>query len=336
MTRLKSIPEAPPNKYGWPWVFDNFHEPISQKVGNNYPKISVITPSFNQGDFIEATIRSVIMQGYPNLEYIVVDGGSTDGSVEIIKQYDEHITKWVSDKDRGQSHAINKGFQWARGDILCWINSDDLLMPGTLLKVAELFDEHPESNWIIGASNEIDETGKTLGIRIPENVSLEYIIDWGEHWFPQQSTFWRRSLWEKVSPIDEDLYYAMDFDLWLKMYKYSNPYIIDNVLSAYRFHKDAKCVINPQNNYEEILKVLGNHRTLLKEKMLIGKKTLVEIAENSISNSYKYYHRGDYLKSFEYIVIALKLNPAIVGKPYVYRLLFKIAFAYVGLYKSKN
>lgn len=209
-------------------------------------------------------------------------------------------------------------------------------MPGALNKIADLFNNHTEKEWIVGASNEIDEAGKILGVRIPENTEVEAIIDWGVNWFPQQSTFWRRSLWEKVSPIDEDLYYAMDFDLWLKMYAHGNPNIIDNVLSAYRFHKDAKCVINPQNNYEEILKVLGNHRTLLKEKMLIGKKTLVEIAENSISNSYKYYHRCDYLKSFEYIVIALKLNPAIVGKPYVYRLLFKIAFAYLGLYKSKN
>ena len=127
-----------------------------------YPKITVVTPSYNQGQFIEATIQSVIGQQYPNLEYIVCDGGSTDETVEILKKYTDKITGWCSEKDQGQSDAINKGMRRATGDIVCWINSDDVLLPGTLHTVAKFYHDHPDTDFANGYTVEIDKEGKII------------------------------------------------------------------------------------------------------------------------------------------------------------------------------
>ncbi|HAX95810.1 MAG TPA: glycosyltransferase, partial [Prolixibacteraceae bacterium] len=131
--------------------------------GSPWPKISVVTPSYNQGQFIEETIRSVLLQGYPNLEYIVMDGGSTDGSVKIIKKYEPWLSYWVSEPDRGQSHAINKGINRAAGEILFWLNSDDLCLPGAFFKAAESFSQYPNQKLVIGQAQIINQYGEVIG-----------------------------------------------------------------------------------------------------------------------------------------------------------------------------
>ena len=159
-----------------------------------WPKISVVTPSFNQGQYIEATIRSVLEQDYPNLEYIIIDGGSTDGTVEIIEKYSEHLAYWVSEPDEGQTDALIKGFDRASGDILCWLCSDDLFESRTLHEVAEIFTEHPDWQVVYGDSFWIDADSRP--IRFKKEIDFNRFIWMYDHnYLPQPSTFWRRGIY---------------------------------------------------------------------------------------------------------------------------------------------
>lgn len=210
------------------------------------PKISIITPSFNQADYLEETILSIINQNYPNLEYIIIDGGSTDNSVEIIKKYEDHIDYWVSEKDNGQSHAINKGFAKATGEILNWINSDDVLVENALIKIADAYLKRKNDNIVIlGNGFEIDENGKVLGER------KVYLSDKRESGLflniegnpIQQSIFYSKKLLNEVGGINPLLRYPMDIDLLTK-FGFFNPeiIIIEEFLASFRKQPNSKTI----------------------------------------------------------------------------------------------
>lgn len=163
-----------------------------------HPRISVVTPSLNQGEFLEATLCSVISQQYPALEYIVVDGGSTDGSVGIIERYEADITHWISEPDRGHADALNKGFARTTGEIMCWINSSDLHYPWTLATVAEIFTQFPQVEWISGTGSMFDEDGRLRVVVSSPGVNLYDILAGDYRGIQQESVFWRRSLWERA------------------------------------------------------------------------------------------------------------------------------------------
>lgn len=235
---------------------------------NNLPKISVITPSYNQGEFLEKTIKSVLDQNYPKLEWIVMDGGSTDSSVEILKQYEEHFTYWQSEKDDGQSAAINAGMAKATGDICCWLNSDDLFPKGTLDKVAQVFMETPEAQWLIGRGDFWDLSGKFLRDRFP--VDVDKIPEWKESALCQPSTFWRRDLWEKVGGLNRQLHYSMDFDLWLRFLNESRPKTLDKVLSISQVHEDMKSLAGADEMFVEhsLVLAMNGHFDQAKVKLM--------------------------------------------------------------------
>jgi glycosyltransferase involved in cell wall biosynthesis len=200
----------------------------------------MVTPSYNQGKFIEETIRSVLLQGYPNLEYIIIDGGSTDSSVEIIKKYEKWLTYWVSEPDRGQSHAINKGFGKASGKIYSWLNSDDYLLKNTLMNISIAYKDSPEAGGWCGGCLLVDPDNKILGVRWPPRLDLEGIADWGNNHFGQPACFFSQKVWRECGPLEEGLHYEMDFDLWLKIAKAFSIEKVNDVLAAAYIHGESK------------------------------------------------------------------------------------------------
>lgn len=209
----------------------------------NTSRLTVVTPSFNQGPYIEKTLDSVLSQGYPDLEYIVIDGGSTDNSVDIIRKYEKHLTYWVSEKDRGQSHALNKGLSRATGDILTWLNSDDWYLPGALAEMADMLQRNPEAGMVVGAGRNVDVKGRETYFKAPTStIDVESLYRWslGGN-FLQPSSAFRRSAWELAGPLDENVHIAMDLDLWLRMAKKGVKFVTTNtVLSEALVHPDAK------------------------------------------------------------------------------------------------
>ncbi len=221
---------------------------------SNNPLVSIVTPSFNQARFLESTILSVVNQDYPNLEYIVVDGGSNDGSVEIIRHYSNRLAWWVSEKDRGQTEAINKGFSHAKGDILAWLNSDDVFEPHAIREAVEFLQKRPEIGMVYGDANFIDEAGKVIG-RFPAAQTDLKRLRRGYVHIPQQSSFWRADLWRKVGPLDPKFYFAMDYDLWVRLAALAPLAYTRRVWAGFRLHSQGKTILADDRCWPEMLKV---------------------------------------------------------------------------------
>jgi glycosyltransferase involved in cell wall biosynthesis len=221
--RLDELPEPPRGKTGWPWTEESSHLPSRGPKGDSWPRFSVVTPSFNHGQFIEETIRSILLQGYPNLEYFIMDGGSTDGSVEIIEKYSPWLSYWVSQTDRGQSDAINRGLTLASGDFATWINSDDLLCKNALVEHASRIGFAPDTVYV-GNCVYIDETGKVLLLHKGKVQSLEDLVRVNTVWngarghIVQPEVTFARELYLAVGGLDCSNHFTMDFELWGKFF----------------------------------------------------------------------------------------------------------------------
>src|SRR6266536_1115584 len=214
---FEDAPFPPQGKMGWPWTEQAPPLPPLMPGGRSWPRVSIVTPSYNQGQFIEETIRSVILQGYPNLEYIVIDGGSSDQSVAVIRKYEPWISYWVSEKDHGQSHAINKGFARCTGDVLAWLNSDDLYFPGILQYVAHKYRaSQGDRFWLVAGVEYFDqESGASV---VAFQKEWHSIMDWvvGEAQIHQQGAFWSRAIQCVAGPLLEDFHYGFDKEFFTR------------------------------------------------------------------------------------------------------------------------
>jgi len=218
-------------------------------------RVSIITPSFNQARYIESTIRSVLEQGCPSIEYIIVDGGSTDGSVDVIRRYADKLAWWVSEQDKGQTDALNKGFSRATGDIFAWLNSDDTYEPGAVAAAVKYLTEHPEVGVVYADTNFIDENGRVIG-RFPAAQTDYRLLRQGYVHVPQQAAFFRADLWRQVGPLDPDFYFAMDYDLWVRLAKLAPfAYLPGQTWANFRLHTSGKTIAADDRCWPEMLKV---------------------------------------------------------------------------------
>lgn len=241
MPPAPELPACPEGRSGWPWERGAQGLPARQADGRAWPKISIVTPNFNYGRYLEETIRSVLLQAYPNLEYIVIDGGSTDGSVDIIRKYEAWIAHWESEQDRGQAHAINKGFARATGDLLMWINSDDLLLPGALWDIAAAYDGANETLIVADVVN-FSEDGSEERM-VQRGIKLENFAG-----IPEKGFVWHqpgiivpRSFYAAVGGLDEALHYVFDWD-WMCRLLIHRPRVayLHVFVARFRVHDASK------------------------------------------------------------------------------------------------
>jgi glycosyltransferase involved in cell wall biosynthesis len=253
---------------------------------NVFPTISLVTPSYNQAQFLEATIESVLSQNYPNLEYIIIDGGSTDGSVEILKKYENHLAFWCSEPDGGQYDAINKGFARSSGEIMAWLNSDDMYFPWTFRTVASIMSELPQVEWLTTLRPGFwDWYGFCIEFSSMLGYCRQAFLDgcyfsWGKNVFgciQQESTFWRRNLWQKVgSQINTDFKMAGDFDLWSRFFLHTDLYGTSSPLGGFRkqinqrSRKSDRYIIEAESSLSEM-------RTKLNWSPIFSKSTLRQL-----------------------------------------------------------
>lgn len=267
---VDDLPSSPESYTGWPWTQSPFPCSLDEALNNALPRITIVTPSYNQGEFIESTIRSVLLQGYPNLEYIVVDGGSTDDTLSILRKYDQWITSWVSESDRGQSHAINKGFAKATGEIFGWLNSDDLLCPCALQAIARASLQHPEAVAWVGKCRKVDSGRNHLETVEPHGLSEKEMGDWWYRGhFYQPSCLFDAETFRSVGRLNESLHYAMDVDLWMRLAKKGAFVPVNDVLSEARIYEEAKTWSAPDRVEAEkiAINVFNEHADIAERRL---------------------------------------------------------------------
>ena len=231
-------------------------------MGRQTPTISIVTPSCNQGQFLEEAIQSVLTQEYPNLEYVVIDGGSSDSSVETIQKYENRLTYWVSEPDQGQYDAINKGFTHTTGEIMAWLNSDDKYLPRAFSVVADIFSAYPEIEWITSVHPvSWNERGQAVAVDFTGGFSRQSFFkggnfpgkgSYGRRWIQQESTFWRRSLWERAGGrLETSLKLAADFELWARFFQQAELYGVSALLGGFRAHGNQLSVHHRQQYMSE-------------------------------------------------------------------------------------
>ena len=218
------------------------------------PLVSIVTPSYNQSQFLEKTIQSVLNQKYPNLEYIVIDGGSTDGSLEIIRKFENDLSAWISEADQGQADAINKGFQIARGKFLAWLNSDDVYHPGAVKEAVSFLLENPLIGMVYGDIDFINESDQVIGQYNARQTNYRRLMQ-GYSDIPQPAAFWRAELWRQVGPLDTSLYFAMDYDLWVRFSKVTEIRYKPKLWASFRMHQHSKSTTGFDRCWPEMRKV---------------------------------------------------------------------------------
>jgi glycosyltransferase involved in cell wall biosynthesis len=230
---------------------------VEENVGAMWPSVTLVTPVLNAVRYIEQTIRSVVYQGYPNLEYIIVDGGSTDGTVDIIRKYEPYLSWWISEPDNGMYDAINKGFARSSGEIMGWISGTDMLHVGSLFSVGSIFRTFSEVEWITGIATNFNEEGFTTRLWKLQRWSRIRFLAGANKYIQQESTFWRRSLWERAGGyVDASRKLASDFELWVRFFRHARLYSVQTLIGGWRKHPDSlgwQYFEEMQRIYDEIL-----------------------------------------------------------------------------------
>jgi glycosyltransferase involved in cell wall biosynthesis len=269
---------------------------------DQYPLVSIVTPSFNQAAYLEQTIKSVLDQGYPDLEYMIVDGGSTDGSVEIIKKYADRLAWWVSEKDSGQAEAINKGFSRCKGEFIAWLNSDDLYLNGSIQLAVETLLAHPEAAMVYGDVLSINQSGKPINLMRYGNWGLDGLMQFKI--IGQPGVTMRRTALEKAGYLDKSYHYMLDTHLWLRVAQYGDAVYVKQTWAAARYHESAKNISQPEGFGREAYRVLDwmKEQPTLKEKYQVHENKILAgvhlfnarylLDGNKLKEALKYYWKS--------------------------------------------
>ena len=269
--------------------------------------VSIVTPSYNQAPYLEQTLRSVLEQDYPSLEYIVVDGGSTDGSVEIIKSYADRLAWWVSEQDRGQGEAINKGLARASGEILAWLNSDDYYLPSAISSAVSIFEQNPDVVLVYGDMLAVDERSETTNVLRYEQYSLEDLLCF--QIIGQPAVFFRREAYEKTSGLDTSFHFMLDHHLWIRIARQGKIMHIPQVWAAARYHPQAKNRLKPVEFGREAFRILEWMRSqpeLIQDYMKVEKRA--RASANRVNARY-FLDAGQPSSALRYWSRALLLHP---------------------------
>lgn len=327
--KVTDFPDKKMGKEGWPWDH-NLEKNV--ETDSSWPRISVVTPNYNQGSYIEETIRSVLLQGYPNLEYIVIDGASTDNSVDIIKKYEPWIDYWVSEPDSGQVDAINKGFRRAGGEWLAFINSDDLLYPDALFRVAEQIKQSTFVRWIAGYTVVFGENGEVYRIKKPDQKALDRPSNWITYavQVPQQSSFIHRSVLDDLGMMDDSMHFAFDLEYWLRMSVHQiKPQVIHEKIAGFRIHDINKSSTSRLQFLDEQEQLIPKYSEFMDE----DETTFAQNGIDHLKAEYMVYkaadlsrEKGCYFDAMNVLAQALALDSGILKKRYFWGAVRRVIF----------
>ena len=287
---LDELPPPPPGRSGWPWT-----EESPRHDGAGAPQISIVTPSYMQAAFLEETIRSVLLQGYPSIEYFLLDGGSTDGTTGIIRKYEPWLAGWRSERDRGQSAAVNEGWAKAKGELVAWINSDDWYQPGAFAAVAKAALTNSSATWFAGHVDDHTVDGAFIKRHVARPMQLDELLGRHEYGLHQPGMFWRKSHFEEVGVLDESLHNSFDSDYWARSVCAARGLtVIDQPIACFRRHRQSKTGGNLARMLSEDRAVFAKYASRLKP----GERRQAEAwlrdyeADRLVTSAYQLVSRG--------------------------------------------
>lgn len=304
---LEELAPPSPSKSGWPWTEQS--QPLPEKMpdGSEWPRLSIVTPSYNQGQFLEETIRSVLLQGYPNLEYIIIDGGSTDNSIEIIQKYQKYLSYWISEPDKGPTDAINKGWQRTSGEIVAYLNSDDAYLPGALAAVAEAFQQYQEAKAICGNELKINSEGFVLDSSNIEKADRLSLLNL--NFIPQPAIFLKKSVVGLAGGINLNIKYTFDFELWLRITRSNSIKCIPNLLAVTRWHNDTITLTRRSEIGSELVRVITNEMTAYPLGIKPNEKQQILFKVNHLAMSL-HFENGKIVGAARYALAAFWFSPS--------------------------
>lgn len=310
---MRRLPDPLKNRNGWPWDVPSLSTPSQMSDGTPWPSVTIVTPSYNQAEYLEETIRSVLLQGYPNLEYIIMDGGSTDESIEIIEHYSNFLSSWVSQKDNGQSDAINSGFNQSKGEYLAWLNSDDVFLPGAIHKIIEQLYQKPNAGMAYGQTEVINEYGQRIGFfeivdySFIDLLTMKIIL-------PQQAAFFKKSVLESLGYLRTDLHYAMDVELFIRIGASFDILFVNETLAQFRLTNSNKGVVAKTNWCPEFIKILTDFfESPVSEKYSCLRRAAFGGAY--YRGAHTYLEAEEYSNAKKWLNLALKNNLRYFFKP---------------------